>query len=130
MSVKAAMFDEKDARLAGTSILTGAGIFVISMVYNHFGHGVHSRFMDLAFLIPLAGAVWYMILAMMKVKVVKLSENLTFAGLSALTAGSLLKGILEIANTGSVYIRWFFLAGMVLCIMAFVSQIIQSQDSH
>jgi len=94
----------------------GAAAFglLLSTVYNLYSHGVHSFFMSFLFLWPLLGAVWYGILAALRVSPHRLSKNLMNAGIATVTAGSLLRGIFEIAGTSSAYQNLFFTAGVIL----------------
>lgn len=93
---------------------------LVGQIYSLFGHGVRSAAMTWMFLYPLLGGSLIYLLIDLLVPAVKarpayrLFCNLYNAGIAALTAGSFLKGILEIAGASSPYLPWFFGAGWLL----------------
>jgi hypothetical protein len=92
---------------------------IVANVYALYGHGVRSDAMDFMFLYPLVGGVIIKILSMLLYDdysrgLKRVGVNLYNSGLAALTCGALLRGIVEIAGTDSVYISWFFVAGWVM----------------
>lgn len=91
-------------------------------VYALFGHGVSSAAMTFMFLYPLLmGALPFSVLwiALPRVKRPLRGSRLLYnaynSGVAALTASSLLTGILEIAGTSSPYPLWLTVAGGALC---------------
>ena len=99
-------------------ILSIAAI-VVDNIYALFGHGVRSDSMSWMFLYPLIGGTLVFLMAelllpteVMHADGFRLSCNLYNSGIAALTTGSLLKGILEIAGTASPYTVFFFAAGI------------------
>lgn len=90
---------------------------IIDNVYAMFGHGVTSASMTWMFLYPLLGGT----LACLLIELIvpdaarapgfRLAFNLYSSGIAALTAGSFLKGILEIAGADSPYTIAFFITG-------------------
>lgn len=94
-----------------SAIKTGMKYFAASMViaaaaavYGLFSHGVYSYFMTYAFMIPLlAGALPYLIAAMKgrEPEALKFTaaKGLQLAFIATLSAGSLLKGALDIYGT-------------------------------
>lgn len=95
-------------------LCTAAFCLLFSTVYNNYGHGVHSFFMSFLFLWPFFGLVWYGLMAVLHTVPQKLSKNLLNAGVATITAGSLLRGIFDIAGTSSPYQDAFFIVGIVL----------------
>jgi hypothetical protein len=96
---------------------------IIAQVYALFGHGVRSAYMDYMFLYPLVGGAIAFLFFRGKKKS-RLGYNLYNSGLAALTVGALLRGIVEIAGTGSPWIScftaagWLFTAaGTLLCLL-------------
>jgi hypothetical protein len=95
---------------------------IVDNIYALYGHGVRSSAMDFMFLYPLLGGF---IIKFLSLHVhgddsqgwKRIGVNLYNSGIAALTCGSLLRGIVEIAGTDSVYINYFFVAGgiMVFC---------------
>jgi hypothetical protein len=98
------------------SILT----FAIDKIYALFGHGVSSEAMTWMFLYPLlGGGLFYLLLGLLFPEInsfsgYRLFYNLYNSGIALLTAGSLLKGILEIAGTGSSYLKFYYILGFVM----------------
>lgn len=88
--------------------------------YSLFGHGVYSASMSLMFAYPLlAGALVFLLLSVFipaanTVRRYRVWLNLYNSGVAALTAGSLLRGILEIAGTTSPYTVCFPAAGWLM----------------
>jgi hypothetical protein len=92
---------------------------IVANVYALFGHGVRSSAMDYMFLYPLIGGFVIKILSTLvrgdySRGIKRVGVNLYNSGIAALTCGALLRGIVEIAGTDSVYINWFFVAGWVM----------------
>jgi len=90
---------------------------VFFLIYNRFSHGVHSPYMTYLFLWPLLmGAVPAFLLGFLKEDFPpgKHEENLYFFGVETLTMSSLLRGILDIAGTASVFQRYLMAAGAFL----------------
>jgi len=92
----------------------------VDRIYAIFSHNVASAAMDNMFLYPLALGAGVFALAYGLFPWVYRSphfqdyRNLHSAGVAVLTTGSMLRGILEIAGTGSNYLTWFTAAGLVL----------------
>lgn len=91
----------------------------VNLIYGLFGHGVHSAAMTGMFLYPLlGGALGYLLIDrtmafITRFVVYRIGYNSYNSGLAALTVGSFLKGILEIAGTNSPYLIIFFFLGWV-----------------
>lgn len=92
-------------------------IYIVSIVYGAFSHGVTSPYMTWMFLWPLlGGALVYYIIENIRPSLVSTSyfrvfSNLYNSGIAALTVGSFSQGIIEIAGASSDYIPYFFLMG-------------------
>ena len=90
---------------------------VVFIVYDRFSHDVRSPYMTFLFAIPLVfGVVPAVILAVKKDirRPGRAAFNIYNAGVAALTVSSLLRGIFEIAGTGSPYQRYLGVFGIVL----------------
>jgi surface polysaccharide O-acyltransferase-like enzyme len=114
-------------------LVAAAVCLIIANVYALYGHGVRSDAMDYMFLYPLIGGLVIKVLSMLlhgdySRGVKRVGVNLYNSGLAALACGALLRGIVEIAGTDSVYISWFFVAGWVMA--AFGAIAILSQKTH
>ncbi|MDR1733351.1 MAG: hypothetical protein LBR73_00485 [Oscillospiraceae bacterium] len=88
---------------------------LLTNVYALFGHGIRSQAMDLMFLYPLIGGSLVVTYCLCKELLPRTGFNLFNAGLTTLTVGAFLSGILEIAGTASPYIPGFYIIGGVLC---------------
>lgn len=97
--------------------------FIFSKIYNHFGHGVYSFYMTFLFLWSLIGGAWYVLLLLLDTVPNRISINTMNAGVATLTAGSLVKGIVEIAGTSSNYEIGFFILGTVFVFGGIISLI-------
>ena len=106
-----------------TALVYGAvalGCLVITNVYALFGHGVRSAAMDFMFLYPaVGGALVFALLQLafpcnIRRRYFRPGYNLYNSGIAALTAGAMLRGIVEIAGTDSGLIGIFFLLGWLL----------------
>lgn len=95
---------------------------IIGYVYTLFGHGVSSRSMSFMFFYPILGGILYIILnrshhfihktyltAFDRIGLISLH-----LGILTVTTGSFIKGILDIAGTGSIYIGGFYIVAAVL----------------
>jgi hypothetical protein len=107
-------------RTAITYLAVSALCILIDKVYALFGHGVHSAAMSLMFLYPLlAGMLPFLLMGLFlpradQVRHYRPCFNCYNSGIAALTCGSLLQGIFEIAGTSSPYLPAFYLAGSTL----------------
>lgn len=92
----------------------------VNLIYSLFGHGVHSAAMTWMFLYPLlGGALVYFLIdrgspLITRFVVYRIAYNSYNSGIGALTVGSFLKGILEIAGTNSDYLAFFIILGWLL----------------
>ncbi len=104
---------------------------VFGAVYEVFSHEVYSGFMIYAFAFPLiGGALPFCIWALSdaKVHINRVSFNLWNSGIAAFTAGSILRGILEIYGTTNKIISAYWVIGAVFAVSAFVFHLIRSKN--
>lgn len=98
--------------------LIGAGFCVFfAFVYSLFSHQVSSPFMTWMFLIPLAGGGLSFVLHSSTARATLASAVLT------LTMGSCFAGVLEIYGTTSPYVPVYWVAGIILLVIAVVLSI-------
>lgn len=99
--------------------LLAAAAIAVDNIYALFGHGVRSLSMSLMFLYPLlGGALFYSVLGLIIPRIneyehYRLFYNIYNSGIAILTVGNLLKGILYIAGTASVYVPLFTIIGWI-----------------
>lgn len=89
---------------------------IINYIYSKFGHGVTSNYMTYMFLYPLLIGLT---VTLFNKKNSKLTSNLAVCGITTLTIGSFLQGVLEIAGATSPFIIVYFIIGVTLTISAF-----------
>ena len=105
--------NKPDRGAAGRTALIYLGVTVLCIsfdrIYALFSHGVSSPYMSLMFLYPLmGGAAVYFLLWLTAPRArenrnLRLAEHCYNPGIAALTVGSALRGILDIAGTTSPY---------------------------
>lgn len=100
---------------------------VFSSIYNEFGHGVNSFYMTFLFLWPLLGVVLYLVMFILNFVPSRITINAVNGGIAALTSGSLVKGILEIAGTSSDYEIVFFIIGIGMILIGAIDLIKNSK---
>ena len=99
-------------------------IFVLAFgaVYELFSHGVISLFMILAFLIPLVfAAVPYLAFHKLNKNINRVSVSLYNSAIYVFTAGSIIKGALEIYGTTNSLLAVYPIAGAILTAAAGIS---------
>lgn len=113
--------ENRRALARGAACYGGAAAFCVlfAQVYALFGHGVRSASMTWMFLYPLAGAALALCLMGLRPearagRLWPAARNLLGCGLSVLTMGALLKGVLDIAGTASAYILFYRIVGAAL----------------
>lgn len=109
-------------RIALRYALTAAGCALFALVYAQFSHGVYSPFMTFMFAIPLAGgALPALGLRLAKIRFAPRATRQAWAlAIASLTIGSCLRGIFDIAGTGSAYLAVYLVLGVVFAIAAVV----------
>lgn len=110
-------------------IWIGISVFclVFFIVYNQFSHGVHSPYMTWLFAWPLVfGVIPSIVIICVKraagkcIWINKTSYNLYCSGVASLTVSSLMRGIFDIAGTGSKYQVWLMYAGVLFVIAGII----------
>ncbi len=108
------------ARTAFIYLLISVFCILFGAVYEFFSHEVYSFFMIYAFVFPLVGGT----LPFLSLSVIKperyptaVSRNLYNAGISTLTVGSLIKGVLEIYGTTNSLANIYWYTGIPLILI-------------
>jgi len=92
----------------------------ITNIYALFGHGKRSDYMDLMFVCPLICGLIFCVICRIEKGFSRRGANLFHSGTAAITAGLMLKGIMEIAGTDSAFIKYFWLSGAALIIIGII----------
>jgi hypothetical protein len=114
-------------RTVVTFLILSCVSVAIDRVYGIFGHGVTSPAMIWMFLYPLlGGAVIYTLLYKLRPELFALPKfrrfyNLYNSGIAALTIGSFLLGIFQIAGTSSPFTIIFFIIGVLMIVVGVLS---------
>lgn len=98
----------KDSMGKSVLVYGGVSLFcqVFYRVYDIFSHGVRSAYMTWLWAFPAAfGVIPCLLLFMVseKYRPGRIAVNIYHSGIAAMTVSSLLRGIFEIAGTGSAY---------------------------
>lgn len=88
-----------------------AFLILFAVIYNHFGHGVTSPYMNFAFAVPAAGFLWYLARHLLRLVSDQFSRSCITAGLSTIAIGLIVLGVLEIAGASSSLIPLYFAVG-------------------
>ena len=94
---------------------------LFAMIYESFSHGVVSKFMVYAFMIPLVfGVIISYMLYFLKIKKLPTRlENRTYnAAVATLTFGSIIEGVLQIYGTTNSKIYVYLVVGIILLIFS------------
>ena len=88
----------------------------VNFVYAQFSHGVRSDYMTFMFAYPLiGGSLVYLLIDLLPSRIPgRFAFNVYNSGIAALTVGSMLRGIFEIARTSSPYTSSFIVIGIVM----------------
>lgn len=100
--------------LIATMVCAGFGA-----VYEVFSHGVYSYYMLYAFMIPFLGGVvyFYCILYFRSKTPGYIARRLHHFGISTLTIGCILCGVLEIYGTSNRLVLFYFIVGGIFLVI-------------
>ena len=128
-----AINQSKRSRQVLKTVLVYLAISVFCVVFNNvyalYGHGVHSDSMTYMFLYPLLGGVlpfallWFFSPQADTVNHYRLFYNCYNSGTAALTLGSCIIGIFEIAGTSSPYTIVYAIGGWTMIFVASIAYV-------
>lgn len=107
-------------RIFRSYVIAAAVVAVFAVVYNHFGHGVQSFYMNFAWIWPAAGALAGFLFSLADRSFTEPGRVFLSCGLATLTVGFILQGVFEIAGTNSPFIPLFLAAGAALSAVALI----------
>lgn len=104
---------------------------VAGLIYEHFSHGVFSYFMMYAFLIPFVFSFVPALILYLNGKEVrsKSAKTLWDSGTAFLTAGCILKGILEIYGTANAKLILYVIVALFCYLSSALSEILSARKS-
>ena len=110
-------------RTAIRYLAAAAGCVLFAVVYAQFSHGVYSPYMTYMFAIPLVGGFLpALCLKLAKAAPLPLAARQAWGlALAALTVASCLRGIFEIAGTGSAFLPVYLVAAAAFAAIALIS---------
>lgn len=114
-------------RWAFASLIVSLLCLLCSAVYEAFSHGVYSNYMLYAFAIPLVGGTLAAFLLEFFTKQTMPGKNamaLYNAGLSTLTVGSIMKGVLDLYGTTNRLVVIYLPVGLALIFLGVAAYII------
>jgi len=97
------------------------GLF--SAVYEYFSFGVFSNYMIFLYMIPLlTGVLPYAAVGLIKILPCpsQTSQKVYNCGVATLALGCCIKGVLEIYGTSSIYIKFYWIAGIAAMAAGFI----------
>ena len=99
---------------------------LFGMIYEHFSHEVYSGYMIYAFLFPLImGTLVFFVLALFGRHFPgAIALNLYHSSVTALTVGSIFRGVLDIYGTDNPLIAVYWVSGITLGFAAVICYII------
>ena len=98
-------------------LAVAAFCYVFNYIYAQHSHGVHSAYMTYMYAYPLlGGTLVYALIGILPGARApgRLAANAWHSGIAALTVGSMLRGIFDIAGTESGFQPVFMLAGILM----------------
>ncbi len=117
----------KEGKAALAYLVTSAVCALFGAIYEHFSHGVYSYYMIYAFAFPLCmGALPFeaMSVAGKKNNRSAAADNLWHCAAATLTAGSIVRGALEIYGTSNRLVGIYPAAGIALALSALIITVI------
>lgn len=99
---------------------------IFSFIYGRYGHGVYSNFMTFTCAYPLIGgaAAYLLVGCISRAKAPeRFAANVYNSGIAALTVGSMLRGIFDIAGTSSPYQPVFVALGTLMVLVGVIRYI-------
>lgn len=114
--------------LVGYSILT-IFFLVFSRIYESFSFGETSLHMHYLFVVPLVGGVILAFLLKVIPNLARISLNLWNSAVAVLTAGMLLRGIVNLSGRSTTLDQPYWYVGLAFAILAIVSLFFQKKNS-
>ena len=129
LAIKTGKYEKQLRRTVWAHLIISAAAVAFDKIYGIYSHGVDSAAMTWMFLYPLiGGALYCFLIGMFFPRIThsagcRLFLNLHNSGIAALTVASLLKGVFEIAGTGSTHLVYYNAAGWGFVAAGFITMI-------
>lgn len=111
-------------KIVSKYLLISLCLLLITVIYEHFAHGVTSTYMRITFLYPLVGGSGLTLLLSNHYQPSKLTTYLWKMGLTTLVVGSFLVGIFEIYGSIETIVYIYFYIGGALSVSAIILYLI------
>lgn len=110
-----------------TYLALTAFLFLFSRIYESLSYGEVSFFMHYLWTVPLAGGSLLLTLMKFRPNLSRLSYNLWNSGIATLTAGFLLRGIINLSGRSTTLDQPYWLIGACFLALALLSLFIHSK---
>lgn len=110
-----------------TYLTLTAFLFLFSRIYESLSYGEVSFFMHYLWTVPLAGGSLLLTLMKFRTNLSRLSYNLWNSGIATLTAGFLLRGIINLSGRSTTLDQPYWLIGASFLALALLSLFIHSK---
>ncbi|HEM6112010.1 TPA: hypothetical protein U2B98_000945 [Streptococcus suis] len=111
----------RTARTFITYLATTAFLFIFSRIYESLSYGEVSIFMRYMFCVTLVGGGLLLGLLTIKPNLSRLAFNLWNSGVATITAGSLLRGIINLSGRSTTLDQPYWFVGAGFLILALIS---------
>ncbi|HFI0134483.1 TPA: hypothetical protein ACGOZZ_000078 [Streptococcus suis] len=111
----------RTARTFITYLATAAFLFIFSRIYESLSYGEVSVFMHYMFCVTLIGGGLLLGLLTFKPNLSRLTFNLWNSGVATITAGSLLRGIINLSGRSTTLDQPYWFVGAGFLILALIS---------
>lgn len=111
----------RTARTFITYLATTAFLFIFSRIYESLSYGEVSVFMHYMFCVTLIGGGLLLGLLTFKPNLSRLTFNLWNSGVATITAGSLLRGIINLSGRSTTLDQPYWFVGAGFLILALIS---------
>ncbi|HFI0533251.1 TPA: hypothetical protein ACGOXV_000174 [Streptococcus suis] len=124
MTLSTSVTNQTSGRTARTFInylATTAFLFIFSRIYESLSYGEVSVFMHYMFCVTLVGGGLLLGLLTIKPNLSRLAFNLWNSGVATITAGSLLRGIINLSGRSTTLDQPYWFVGASFLILALIS---------
>ncbi len=107
-----------------TYLFTTIFLYIFSRIYQSQSYGEVSFFMNYLFLIPFIGGILLSIILKFDFSFSRLSFNLWNSGVAVVTAGFLLRGIINLSGRSTTFDKPYFYIGTLFLVVAIINHLV------